>query len=130
INLHFHTLALDGVFVEDEHGELGFHSLPCLTNGDVADILPIATTRILRLLRQSGVVVDDTVNTVNAAEALTDAEPSLAELAVGVHPGPHPRRSRPAPTRPHPPPSGPRPRIRCMRPVLFKDFGRVDIVGH
>jgi len=79
LNPHFHTLALDGVFVEDEHGELGFHPLPCLTNRDVADILQLATTRILRLLRQKGVVVDDTVNT---DEALSDAEPALAELAV------------------------------------------------
>lgn len=50
-----------------------------MTNGDVADILQLATTRILRLLRQKGVVEDDTVNT---DEALTDAEPALAELAV------------------------------------------------
>ena len=37
------------------------------------------TTRILRLLRQKGVVEDDSVN---ADEALADKEPALAELAV------------------------------------------------
>ena len=79
LNPHFHTLCLDGVYVEDEHGELGFHLLPCLTNSDVADILQIATTRILRLLRHKGVVEDDTVN---ADETLADKEPALVELAV------------------------------------------------
>ena len=79
LNPHFHTLCLDGVYVEDEHGELIFHPLPCLTNGDVADILQIATTRILRLLRHKGVVEDDAVN---ADETLADKEPALAELAV------------------------------------------------
>ncbi len=79
LNPHFHTLCLDGVYVEDEHGELALHSLPCLTNSDVADILQIATTRILRLLRHKGVVEDDAVN---ADETLADKEPALAELAV------------------------------------------------
>lgn len=79
LNPHFHSIALDGVYVEDEHSELAFHRLPCLTNGDVADILQIASTRILRLLRHKGVVEDDTVN---ADEALSDSEPALAELAV------------------------------------------------
>jgi hypothetical protein len=79
LNPHFHTLCLDGVYVEDEHGELIFHPLPCLTNGDVADILQIATTRILRLLRRKGVIENDAVN---ADETLADEEPALAQLAV------------------------------------------------
>jgi hypothetical protein len=59
LNPHFHTLALDGVFVENEAGELAFHPLPALTNADVADILQIARTRIVRLLRRKGVIADD-----------------------------------------------------------------------
>src|SRR5690606_13567343 len=42
-------------------------------------MLQVACTRILRLLRQKGVIEDDTVN---AHEALSDNEPALAELAV------------------------------------------------
>jgi hypothetical protein len=79
LNPHFHTLALDGVYSQDEHGQLTFHPLPCLSNGDVADILQIAQTRVLRLLRRQGVIEDDTVN---ADDTLTDQEPALAELAV------------------------------------------------
>jgi hypothetical protein len=79
LNPHFHSLCLDGVYVEGEHGELTFHPLPCLTNSDVADILQIATTRILRLLRRKGVIENDAVN---ADETLADEEPALAQLAV------------------------------------------------
>ena len=34
LNPHLHQLALDGVFVEDESGDLVFHPLPTLTNAD------------------------------------------------------------------------------------------------
>jgi hypothetical protein len=82
---------LDGVYVEDEHGELIFHPLPCLTNGDVADILQIATHRILRLLRQKGVVEDDSVN---ADESLADCShrPGWSPLPPKHRgPGDHPQ---------------------------------------
>lgn len=42
---HFHTLALGGVFAEDDTGKLALHPLPGLTNGDVADLLQIARVR-------------------------------------------------------------------------------------
>jgi hypothetical protein len=80
LNPHFHTGALDGVFVEDaEGGELSFCALPRLTHDDVADMLQIARTRILVLLRRKGVITDDTVS---ADAKLADSEPALAELAV------------------------------------------------
>ncbi len=99
---HFHTLCLDGVYVEDEDSKLIFHPLPCLTNGDVADILQIASTRILRLLRYKGVVEDDMIN---ADESLTESDPALAELAVAstlgrVPAGPALRKREPIRLRP------------------------------
>ena len=102
LNPHFHTLCLDGVYVEDEDGKLIFHPLPCLTNGDVADILQIASTRILRLLRYKGVVEDDMIN---ADESLTESDPALAELAVAstlgrVPAGPALRKREPIRLRP------------------------------
>ncbi|MCK6576103.1 transposase zinc-binding domain-containing protein [Myxococcota bacterium] len=42
---HLHSLFLDGVFAEDEGGELVFHPLPFLTNDDVCDLLLIARAR-------------------------------------------------------------------------------------
>ncbi len=79
LNPHFHTLALDGVFVENEAGELAFHPLPALTNADVADILQIARTCIVRLLRRRGVIADDDASDASVVAldaALEDKEPA------------------------------------------------------
>ncbi|MBK7585806.1 MAG: transposase zinc-binding domain-containing protein [Myxococcales bacterium] len=89
LNPHFHTLGLDGVFAE-EAGELAFHALPFLTNDDVADVLQIARTRIIALLRRKGVISDDDesgASVVTADATLADTEPALAGARSGVHPG-------------------------------------------
>ncbi len=73
------------MFAENADGELAFHALPFLTNDDVADILQIARTRIVALLRRKGVIADDDesgASVVTADATLADAEPALAELAV------------------------------------------------
>ncbi|MBK7583135.1 MAG: transposase [Myxococcales bacterium] len=76
---HLHSLFLDGVFTEDEGGELVFHPLPFLTNDDVGGILQIVRARVLALLRRKGVIEDDAV----ARDAkLADSEPALAALAA------------------------------------------------
>jgi hypothetical protein len=79
LNPHMHSLVLDGVFTEDEAGELGFHPLPFLTNDDVGDILQIVRARVLALLRRKGVIEDDAVS---CDAALDDSEPALAVLAA------------------------------------------------
>lgn len=76
---HLHSLFLDGVFAEDEGGELVFHPLPFLTNDDVGDVLQVARARTLALLRRKGVIEDDSVT--RDAE-LADSEPALAALAA------------------------------------------------
>lgn len=73
LNPHLHSLCLDGVFAEEEGGELVFHPLPFLTNDDVADVLQIARARILALLRRRGVIEDDSVS---RDAALADSEPA------------------------------------------------------
>jgi hypothetical protein len=40
------------VLPEDERGQLAYHPLACLTNGDVADLLQSARTFVLWLLRR------------------------------------------------------------------------------
>lgn len=42
---HLHSLFLDGVFAEDECGELVFHPWPFLTNDDVGEVLQVARAR-------------------------------------------------------------------------------------
>ncbi|MEB2312365.1 MAG: transposase [Sorangiineae bacterium] len=96
-NPHFRTLALDGVFVEAHDGERAFRCLPALSNTDVADILQLARTRTLRLLRRKRVSEDDEVT---ADLALAGREPALAGLVgsgvTGTPPaGPAPRRQDP-----------------------------------
>jgi hypothetical protein len=39
LNIHFHTLALDGVFREDDDGSLRFHSAGAPSDADVARVL-------------------------------------------------------------------------------------------
>lgn len=100
---HMHSLFLDGVFTEDEGGELVFHPLSFLTNDDVGDILQIVRARVLALLRRKGVIENDAV----ARDAkLSDREPALAALAVasvtGTLPaGPALRRRDPIQLRPY-----------------------------
>jgi len=59
LNIHFHTLLLDGVFVEAQGGELAFHSLPPPTDNEVVKLTITIRKRILRLLRRRGVLDDD-----------------------------------------------------------------------
>jgi Putative transposase/Transposase zinc-binding domain len=85
INPHLHSLCLDGVFTENDDGELTFHPLPFLTNDDVADVLQIASARIIAMLRKNGVITHDdesAASVVSADTAFGSSEPALAELAV------------------------------------------------
>jgi hypothetical protein len=57
LNPHFHSIALDGVFVPAESGELEFHALPSLTNADAAELLQTIRLRVLAFLEKRGVIV-------------------------------------------------------------------------
>lgn len=55
LNIHFHTLMLDGVFtVAADDGAVQFHASPPPTDGEVAQLLTTIRTRILRLLTRRG----------------------------------------------------------------------------
>jgi Putative transposase len=62
LNVHAHTLALDGVFTEAADGTLRFHPAPPPTDAEVARLVArlVATirTRVLRLLRRRGVLAE------------------------------------------------------------------------
>ena len=67
----------------EQGGELTFHTLPCLTNDDVAEVLQVARTRIVALLRRKGVLAADDesgASVVTADEVLAESEPALAAL--------------------------------------------------
>jgi hypothetical protein len=54
LNTHLHVLALDGVYLEDEHGELRFHPLPTPTAAEVARIAQRTARRLHRAFAKQG----------------------------------------------------------------------------
>jgi len=54
LNVHFHTLVLDGVFAESETGLLRFHPTPPPSDEEVARLLATIRTRVRRLLARRG----------------------------------------------------------------------------
>lgn len=54
VNPHFHTLALDGVYLRDEQGALAFHPLPTPSAEGVAELALETHARIVRVLARHG----------------------------------------------------------------------------
>jgi len=54
LNVHFHTLVLEGVFTATDDGGVRFHPLPAPTDEEVARVLATVATRVRRLLRRRG----------------------------------------------------------------------------
>jgi hypothetical protein len=54
LNVHLHVLGLDGVYVEDEHGELGFHALDTPSSAEVRDIAHRTALRLHRAFDKQG----------------------------------------------------------------------------
>jgi len=78
LNVHFHVLALDGVYVrEGEHGPLVFRALPTPTRAEVADIAARTAERIEQLLHAHGRSLDPQMEDAEPPELSSD-EPGLA----------------------------------------------------
>ena len=77
LNVHFHTLALDGVYVRDESGALRFHRLPDPTHEEVVQVATWVHERLARVLERHGRSLegDD-----DAPSVLADEQPALASL--------------------------------------------------
>jgi hypothetical protein len=54
LNTHLHVLGLDGVYVEDEQGELRFHALGTPSAAQVADIARRTAQRLHRAFQKKG----------------------------------------------------------------------------
>lgn len=79
LNVHFHTLALDGVYVRDpSSGELRFAALLAPTVAQVLDVAKRTHARVCQLLRKSGRYLDDENAGSDAGDALTAEQPVLA----------------------------------------------------
>ncbi len=58
LNIHFHTLSLDGVFVQEPDGSLGFVHTPAPKDEEVKALLETVSAHIVRLLVRRGVLDD------------------------------------------------------------------------
>jgi putative transposase len=77
LNVHFHTLVLDGVFSAARPGPLTFHPAPPPSDDDVAHVLATVRARVGRLLARRLEPADDTA----PADPLAETSPVLAGLA-------------------------------------------------
>jgi hypothetical protein len=80
LNLHFHTLALDGVFSEDATGGLAFHAALPPSDAEVAEVLATVRHRVRRLLVRRGLASGDDVTA--PADPLAEESPVLAGIAI------------------------------------------------
>jgi hypothetical protein len=125
LNIHMHTLVLDGVFSEARPRPLTFHPSPPPSDEDVAQVLAAVRARVGRLLAHRQLEpADDTA----PPDPLAEVSPVLAGLvgasvqgrrragATGRRPRPPPRR-RAGPRARHlaRPASGPARRLRPPR---------------
>ncbi len=78
VNLHFHTLVLDGVFTEEPRGTLAFHPAPAPTDAEVAAALATIRYRVQRLLVRRGLEPAD--DATGPADRLADESPVLAGI--------------------------------------------------
>jgi Putative transposase len=78
VNLHFHTLVLDGVFTEAPGGALAFHPAPGPSDAEVAGALAMVHRRVQRLLMRRGLEPAD--GATGPADPLADTSPVLAGI--------------------------------------------------
>jgi hypothetical protein len=83
VNVHFHILLLNGVFAIAPDGTTRFDPAPPPTDREVARLLAAIRTRILRLLRQRGVLAADDAGDLEADPLAVDT-PVLAQISAAA----------------------------------------------
>ena len=78
VNLHFHTLVLDGVFTEAPGGALAFQPAPAPSDAEVAAALATIRQRVQRLLVRRGLEPGD--DATGPADPLADESPIMAGI--------------------------------------------------
>ena len=75
LNVHFHTLALDGVYVRDAQGALVFHALPPPSGDEVAEVAAWTHAGLLVVLERHGRSLE---GPSDQGDALVHEQPVLA----------------------------------------------------
>ncbi len=78
LNVHFHTIVIDGVFVREPDGALGFVELPEPTRDELQRLISSVARRAIAWLRRKQHLF------VNRAEALNASEPTALDACVAV----------------------------------------------
>ena len=82
LHVHYHTLALDGVFARGRDGAIGFHSQPPPTDAEVAAVLRTIRRRIVRLLKRRGLA--EPAEEGMARDVTAELSPVLALVGAGA----------------------------------------------
>jgi len=77
LNLHFHTLALDGIYVVQEGGQVAFRPVPPASDAEVARVTERIFRRIGKLLERRGL---GPRSNHDESDTLLHNQPLLAEL--------------------------------------------------
>ncbi len=77
LNVHFHSLVLDGVFAEGPDGAFEFHAAPPPSDEEVARLLATIYRRVARLLSRRGLEVGDAPD----VDPLAEESPALAGIS-------------------------------------------------
>jgi hypothetical protein len=94
LNLHFHTLVLDGVFTERTPGRLEFHAATPPSDDEVAQVLATIRHRVRRRLARRG--LESGAAEPGPPDGLSEVSPILAQImsasvqgrvALGQHAG-------------------------------------------
>jgi len=95
LNVHFHTLTLDGIYTIDDEGKLAFRHAAPPSDADVARLAECVCRRVARLLERRGLGPE---TSADDSDMLPRDQPLLAELysasvsgrvAVGPRAGTH-----------------------------------------
>ena len=78
VSVHFHTLALNGVFSEGHTGGLAFHPAPARSDTEVAEALALIRHRVRRLLVRRSLEPSD--DATGPADRLAEKSPVLAGI--------------------------------------------------
>ena len=78
LNVHFHTLVLDGVFIERPQGRLEFNAAPPPSDDDVAQVLATIRHRVRQRPWRRGLESAEAVP--GSSEGLSEVSPGLAQI--------------------------------------------------
>ena len=80
LNVHFHTLSVQGVFVDDSRGGLRFVPNPEPTDLEVVELLASVSRRITRLVKRHGISLERPSEEIDAVDPLATDSPFLSGL--------------------------------------------------